>query len=647
MTALAVVGNKQMVAEWGERQLALIRRTVAKDCNNDEFDLFINMCRSLNLDPLRKQIYAFVYNKDKPDKRQLTIVTAISGFRTIAERTGNYRPDEEGPTYVFDNNYKSPTNPIGLVSAKVRVYKFSHGAWHPVTETAFWDEAAPIKDEWAWDNESGKRKPTGRQALDTSGQWGKMPRLMLAKCFDEQTEVLTAFGFQKFADVSAPILQVAQAGLEPIDARPFSQEYDGEMVMLDSDDLNFSVTPNHDMVTTVGKIEARAMHALAGARATFHIPRLAPGRQVDADISDAALILSAAYLADGHDGSQSSFNITVSRQKKIEFLDDIALHDSKRQITTGGQVARTEARDVITISDKISYGYPFAKCEGLVGPGKVIDHDLLLSLSRRQARLFVDTWVFFDGSKVKGTGVKRLYSSRPAHVGAFEVACAIGGYAVSPRRARDSDISTKPNFVLTLSERDAIPVIRWGREKGAHSKLNARQRTGLELAPNSTGRVWCVTVPSGVIVVRRNGFSMLCGNCAEAAALRKAWPDELSNIYGEEEVDRQKFIDLAPSEIVEESVKQDRLERVGHIKNSVPMNWNGTPDEPIEFVPIGQFYDRCVAHIRDHGEEKSELMLWWQRNAVGRKEAWALAPTDYNAVKQEYEAAVAAEPAEA
>lgn len=318
MTALAITPRMQPITVGGysEHHLKLIRDTVAKDCNRDEFDVFINMCAALKLDPLRKQIFAFVYHKDNPKKRQLTIVTSIAGFRTIAERTGNYRPDEEGPEYVIDEKAKSPTNPTGLVSAKVRVHKFSHGAWHKVTETAFWDEAAPIKEEWGWDNETGNRKPTGRKALDTTGQWGKMPRLMLAKC-------------------------------------------------------------------------------------------------------------------------------------------------------------------------------------------------------------------------------------------------------------------------------------------------------------------------------------------AEAAALRKAWPDEMSNLYADEEVDKQKFIDLSPSDIAEEGAVKDRQERIGHAKDTVPITWRGAADEPIEFVPIGQFYDRVVAFIREHKDEPSVIRLWRDRNVMGLREAWALAPNDVQAAKKEIEAALAAEPVEA
>lgn len=168
-------------ATYDAKNIALIKRTVASDCNDDEFNLFIHSARHLGLDPLRRQIYAFVFSKDKPDKRRMTIITAIDGFRAIAERTGNYRPDEDEATYELDVAEKGPNNPAGIVKATVRVYKFSHGAWHKVTASAYWSEYAPIKEEWAYDQEEGKRKPTGKMELDTSGNWGKMPRLMLAK----------------------------------------------------------------------------------------------------------------------------------------------------------------------------------------------------------------------------------------------------------------------------------------------------------------------------------------------------------------------------------------------------------------------------------------------------------------------------------
>ncbi len=162
-------------------QLSLVRKTVAADCNEVEFDLFMAVAQSKGLDPFTKQISAIVFNKDKPDKRKMAIITTIDGFRVIAERTGQYHPDDDEPEFTYDPEIKGPLNPLGLVKAKVKVFKDGR----PAPGVAYWEEFAPIKDEWA-ENDAGKWKPTGRQTLDTGGNWGKMPRVMLAKCAEAQ-----------------------------------------------------------------------------------------------------------------------------------------------------------------------------------------------------------------------------------------------------------------------------------------------------------------------------------------------------------------------------------------------------------------------------------------------------------------------------
>jgi phage recombination protein Bet len=169
-------------------QMALIKRTVAKDTNADEFDLFMSIARMKGLDPFSKQISAIVFNKDKPDKRNMSVITTIDGMRAIAARSGRYRPDEKEPVIEYDPAIKDPqTNPLGIVKAVVRIFiadPTQPGSWKPVSGFAYWDEFAPIKDEWAWNDDQRKRVPTGRQTLD--GNWPKMGRVMICKCAEAQ-----------------------------------------------------------------------------------------------------------------------------------------------------------------------------------------------------------------------------------------------------------------------------------------------------------------------------------------------------------------------------------------------------------------------------------------------------------------------------
>jgi phage recombination protein Bet len=174
--------------DYNGHQLALIRRTVAKDCDPSEFDLFIAAARRAGLDPFRKQISALVFNKNKPDKRRMSIITTIDGLRVIAARSRRYRPDEDEPHFEFDNDQAGPTNPLGLVKAVVKIHiadDRKEGGWRPVTGVAYWDEFAPITEEWG-EGDDGRRRPTGKKTLDTGGNWGRMPRVMLAKCAEAQ-----------------------------------------------------------------------------------------------------------------------------------------------------------------------------------------------------------------------------------------------------------------------------------------------------------------------------------------------------------------------------------------------------------------------------------------------------------------------------
>ena len=164
--------------EFPARDLDLMRMSVAKDCNPTEFNQFIHIANQVGLDPLRKQIYAFVFNKDKPEKRQLTIVTGIDGFRSVARRTGDFRPADEVPKFTFDAELEDEnTNPLGIVDCTVTTYFYSHGDWHPVPHRVDWAAYAPLKEIWE------NNRPTGKFKLDVNKKrWRIDPKGMLAKC---------------------------------------------------------------------------------------------------------------------------------------------------------------------------------------------------------------------------------------------------------------------------------------------------------------------------------------------------------------------------------------------------------------------------------------------------------------------------------
>lgn len=164
-------------------QLTLIKQTFCKDCNEPEFDLFIEVCRKVGLNPIRKQIYAIIYNKDKPDKRKMAIITGIDGYRAIANRSGLYRPaGVDDMVWITDEARKSPTNPHGIIEARYTARKWHDASksWMDCAGIASWDEYAPIEEDWKWGDKKGERIMLGTYKL--SDKWEAMPRNQIMKC---------------------------------------------------------------------------------------------------------------------------------------------------------------------------------------------------------------------------------------------------------------------------------------------------------------------------------------------------------------------------------------------------------------------------------------------------------------------------------
>lgn len=130
----------------------LIKKTVAKDANEAELELFLAICKRTGLDPFARQIF-FVR---RGGVGQTT--ASIDGFRAVAERSGSYE-GQVGPFWcgedgVWKDVWLGSSAPS---AAKVGVYRkhFREPVWAVANFSAY-NAQTPI--------------------------WRKMPALMLAKC---------------------------------------------------------------------------------------------------------------------------------------------------------------------------------------------------------------------------------------------------------------------------------------------------------------------------------------------------------------------------------------------------------------------------------------------------------------------------------
>ncbi len=156
-------------AGFTESEVDLIKTQIAPGVTDGELKLFLHVCKSRQLDPFSKQIYAVVrkqWNSEtRTEEKKMVMMTAIDGFRLNARRAGVEAIDE--PEFFYDARLIGPSNPLGLVKATVKVWR--RGCDRPTVGVAYWDEYVQTKRDGT-----------------PSGQWPKMPRTMLGKCAEAQ-----------------------------------------------------------------------------------------------------------------------------------------------------------------------------------------------------------------------------------------------------------------------------------------------------------------------------------------------------------------------------------------------------------------------------------------------------------------------------
>lgn len=154
--------NANAVMTFDRDKIELIKRTVAKNATDDQLALFLHQAQRTGLDPLARQIHCIMRWNSKDQRHDMSIQTAIDGYRLIADRTGKYAGSDD---YLFDEGltqYQMIQEGRKPTTATVTVYKLAGGIRAPFTATAVWESYYPG---------------------DKQGfMWRKMPYLMLGKC---------------------------------------------------------------------------------------------------------------------------------------------------------------------------------------------------------------------------------------------------------------------------------------------------------------------------------------------------------------------------------------------------------------------------------------------------------------------------------
>lgn len=330
--------------------------------------------------------------------------------------------------------------------------------------------------------------------------WDGMPGFSIPACYDEETEVLTESGFIPFRDVTfeTEVAEYREDGsigfVKP--TAIVNDPYEGDMVQFFTDGstarIDLLVTPNHRMIrrsVSTDQIEVQeAKDAVFSQR--NNIP-LAGRLNGDTELTDLER-LRIAFQADGsfvsrperYSGKRTGtlpirFTLKKERkQKRLEaILERLGIPYTVHEPT----------------GDREGYKQYWCPLPASWEMSKTFDWVSFADKSGKWADAFMEEISVWDGT-LKGNCI--CYTSVDEfNADIVQAVASIAGMRASKSVYEDSREDRKDTFSIIASPKNTRVGTRIGKEIVHYS-----------------GRIYCISVPSKMVIVRRNGCVVVCGN---------------------------------------------------------------------------------------------------------------------------------------
>ena len=350
---------------------------------------------------------------------------------------------------------------------------------------------------------SVKKRYAGIIAVGKNGEKNRMEIVGLEHergdwCFIDGTEILTINGWKNFRDVTEEdfVATLGKDGFleyqKPI--KIIRKDYDGEIIKIENKSIEIGVTPEHRMLVKENESkEYKFIEARNLVKSYYRFLRTAKWQGKKKDYFDVVgyniktedwVRFMALWLAEGWADKRKVY---IGQKNKIQLV---------REILNKLPFKYTEKTDKNGVTTFTIYSSALAKMLSKYGHAKdkFVDQNIK-ELESNMIRCFLDTFVEFDG-----------YISH----GSKE-------YCTSSKRLAD-DLQ---EMLLKCGSLGTIRECTEKGYKGKHLIYRIRERKFHEgyvekkdiKRINYRGKVFCVTVPNGIIFVRYKGKPIWCGNC--------------------------------------------------------------------------------------------------------------------------------------
>ena len=312
------------------------------------------------------------------------------------------------------------------------------------------------------------------------------------ECFLPDAEVLTEEGWTAFKDYkNGKVLQINsnQGGEWVYPDFKVEKDFNGDLVQYKSGSWESITTPDHNLVR-INKNNGNLIKQKArdDSNKHFNIPRVLYSLEDNnrCDLSDMEIRAMVMFSADWsysltQGGPRASFKKDRKRERAEWILSNLNLEYSKNTRNDGYVDYRVfKTNDISRIW------------------AKEFDHSLIYKFNSSQISTFLWEAVNWDGNYVQGK--KQLeYSSKLYNNAKFVQTLAHLNGWVSTIIPRSNQYGS------------------WYKVSILLNKTSSAAQRGYKTIPYN-GKVYCLTVPSGMLLVRQKGSISISGNCDAAAA---------------------------------------------------------------------------------------------------------------------------------
>jgi GTP cyclohydrolase I len=341
-------------------------------------------------------------------------------------------------------------------------------------------------------------------------------------CFDDKTEILTEVGWQLFKDLK----KTTKVGQVEVESRRLSfvrprdlmvYDYQGKLIKVKSLSVDLHVTPDHRMYYCsewkfYNRKDGWQIRPIAELVKKYSIiPRACSWKGNDVDsvkvgrykISfDLFLKLFGIWVSEGcttkvADEGRVRFFFIVTQNHKSKYFSEIDKLFKQLKIKYIKCRSGSSVQFRIEGEDFYNYFKVFGKSKD-----KFIPHFIKMS-SPQKLKIFLDWYIKGDGH-VKKNGAFHIVSKSERLIDDLQETCLKLGIGCTKQNNASGYFRMETHKTKTGNN-------KW------YSKLRPQNFSFI----NYKGKVYCVSVPSGLILIRRNGRVAVIGNCMSMRGVRK------------------------------------------------------------------------------------------------------------------------------